>query len=105
MVVTVERGGCVGDGECTDKLLAEHQRAHQCGLQASRELRQAGGLEVGGRSRVDQRAPIARHPAGEALPATNRDLLNDVRISPGGEPTTERLGLVIEDEQRSATTR
>src|ERR1051326_5208848 len=51
----------------------------------ARTRRVARGLEIRARPRVDERAPVARHPSGQAVAAADRHRLNQLRFDTRSE--------------------
>ena len=80
--------------------VAEDQRADQRRLQLGRRVR-VHRLDVGARARVDERPAVARHPAGQALAAAQRQLLEQLGVGAGGEPAVERVVRIRVEEQRA----
>ena len=69
------------------------------------QIGQPGGLEIGARPRVDQRAAISRDPTREPFAGVDGDLLDDLRIRPGRKTAAQRLSLLVVQEQRRARER
>ena len=90
VVVGVAARVDVVDRQRADEPLVEHQRADQRRLQRGR-ARDAGRFEVGARPRVDQRAAVARHPAGQPEAALHGNLLNHLGVDAGREAAAQRL--------------
>ena len=101
VVVGVAAGVDVVDREGADEPLVEDQRADQGGLEAGGP-RHPRRFEVGARTRVDQRPPVAGHPARQALAVLHRDLLHEFGVDPGRKPAAQGLGLFVVEEERAA---
>ncbi len=76
------------------------QRADQRRLELGRRVR-VHRLDVGAGARVDERPAVARHPAGQALAAAEAELLEQLRVGPGGESAAERVVRIRIEEQRA----
>ena len=100
----VDRRRVVVDRDRADEPFVEDERADERRLQRGLG-RLARGLEVRARARVDQRAPVARHPADQPVAVPDRQLLDALGLDAGGEAAPQRLALVVVEEERAARER
>src|SRR5436190_314836 len=67
--------------------------------------RDTGRLEVGGRPRVDQRPPVAGHPAGETVAVADGQQLNRLRVDAGRVAAVQRIAFIVVEEEGAALER